>query len=133
MRAFIIPTVALGLAGLALAACVPPPSEGAGRADFQALCASCHGDGGRGNGPVGQDLSPPPADLTQLAARNDGVFPTVDVMARVDGYTRGTDAMPEFGALLTGETVLFETAPGVMTPTPTRLLDLALYVESLQR
>jgi mono/diheme cytochrome c family protein len=124
---------AAGAAALTLAACVPPPSEGAGRADYQALCAGCHGDSGRGDGPVGRDLNPPPADLTQLAARNGGTFPTLAVMAQIDGYTHATQAMPEFGALLEGETVLYETSPGVMTPTPARLLDLANYVASLQR
>lgn len=132
MRRFIVATGAAGLAGLTLAACVPP-SSGAGRADYETLCAACHGSSGRGDGPVGRDLSPPPADLTQLSARNGGTFPIVDVMAKIDGYHRSPEAMPEFGALFQGEMVMFETAPGVMTPTPARLLELARYVETLQR
>lgn len=133
MRSIFIGIGAIAGAGLVLAACTPPPAAGAGRADFQALCAGCHGADGTGAGVVGRDLSPPPADLTQLAARNGGEFPLLEVMARIDGYTRAPDAMPDFGALLEGETVFLETAPGVMTPTPARLLDLARYVESLQR
>ncbi len=31
---------------------------------FQANCATCHGTGGKGDGPVGQALQPPPRDFT---------------------------------------------------------------------
>jgi hypothetical protein len=41
--------------------------------------------------------------------------------------------MPEFGPLLDGPTVLVETAPGVATPTPERLVALAEHVERLGR
>jgi mono/diheme cytochrome c family protein len=34
---------------------------------FQANCASCHGSGGAGNGPAGEGLIPPPANLAWLA------------------------------------------------------------------
>jgi len=132
MRTIIAGVGAAILAGAVLAACVPP-STGAGRADYQMFCASCHGASGRGDGPVGQDLDPSPADLTRLSAENGGTFPLVAVMAKIDGYTRAPEAMPEFGAVLEGETVMLETAPGVMTPTPARLVELARYVETLQR
>ena len=31
---------------------------------FQANCATCHGPGGKGDGPVGKALQPPPRDFT---------------------------------------------------------------------
>jgi mono/diheme cytochrome c family protein len=133
MRTLIVGIGAAVVAGAVLAACVPPPSTGAGRADYETFCAACHGSSGRGDGRVGRDLVPPPADLTRLSADNGGTFPLVAVMAKIDGYTRATEAMPEFGAILQGETVFVETAPGVMTPTPARLVELARYVETLQR
>ncbi len=34
-----------------------------GRATYTASCATCHGDTGRGDGPAGLALNPPPADL----------------------------------------------------------------------
>jgi hypothetical protein len=40
--------------------------------------------------------------------------------------------MPEFGPLLEGRSVLVETDPGVMTPTPEKLVLLAEYIRSLQ-
>jgi mono/diheme cytochrome c family protein len=115
----------------ALVACAPQPVD-TGQADFDALCAVCHGTSGKGDGPAADALATRPADLTRLAAENGGTFPMVLVMTRIDGYSGDTATMPEFGPLLDGETVLYETEPGVMTPTPTRLLALAEYVETLQ-
>jgi mono/diheme cytochrome c family protein len=34
---------------------------------YQANCVACHGESGKGDGPVGLTLRPPPADLTQHA------------------------------------------------------------------
>ena len=34
-----------------------------GRATYTTSCATCHGDTGRGDGPAGLALNPPPADL----------------------------------------------------------------------
>lgn len=45
----------------------PLPHTGAtvaaGRATYAQRCAACHGERGRGNGPAGVGLHPPPADL----------------------------------------------------------------------
>ena len=38
-------------------------------------CAVCHGDDGKGNGPYAPELKAQPADLTQLAKKNNGAFP----------------------------------------------------------
>ena len=140
------PRKALVAAGLtialaALAACLPglpqrdPQANGARLyADY---CAACHGPTGKGDGPGAEGLKPRPADLTRLAARNHGTFPQVQVMAKVYGYHQGKGGgggpMPEFGPLLEGPTVLVETAPGVMTPTPEKLVALAEHVERLGR
>ena len=40
-----------------------PVSLEAGAATYDQICAACHGDGGRGDGPGGAALDPPPADL----------------------------------------------------------------------
>ncbi len=37
----------------------------AGKAPYTANCASCHGDTGKGDGPVGQVLQPPPRDFSK--------------------------------------------------------------------
>lgn len=142
----------LGLGALALlgglAACMPgaggpgaggPGSEGpggpevSGRALYAENCAVCHGDGGRGDGPAAAGLTPPPTDLTRLAAENGGVFPMVRVMSYVDGYTRADGSMPEFGLLLEGQRVLVDTGDGILTPTPLPLVELAEYLRGMQR
>jgi high-affinity iron transporter len=40
-----------------------PPSVTRGKAVFAQSCASCHGLAGRGDGPAGRGLNPPPANL----------------------------------------------------------------------
>lgn len=137
-RSWIKLMIAGGVAAIGLAACLPGLPQRDAAADGHALyadyCAACHGDDGRGNGPGAEGLRPRPADLTTLAARNGGVFPQVAVMSRVYGYHQGTGPqgpMPEFGPLLEGPAVLVETAPGVMTPTPEKLVALAEHVARL--
>ena len=133
------PAIAIASLGLmaVVAACMPqmPGGGASGHATYADYCAACHGTTGKGDGPAASGLSPRPADLTTLAARNGGVFPMVRVMGKVYGYSQGKGGgggpMPEFGPLLDGPTVLVETAPGVMTPTPERLVALANHVEKL--
>ncbi len=123
----------LPVLGLGLAACEPEVQTS--RATYLDLCAGCHGASGRGDGPAAPGLTARPADLTQIAVRNGGVFPRVAVMAKIHGYARGTGhygAMPSFGPLLQGRKVLVDTGDGVMTPTPEPLVDLAVYIEGLQ-
>ena len=46
-----------------------------GKQLFQVNCASCHGAGGKGDGPAGVALNPKPVDLTVMAGRHpDGDF-----------------------------------------------------------
>jgi len=115
-----------------LAACAPEVETG--RADFLGLCAGCHGADAAGGAPVEGRGAAAPADLTRIAARNDGTFDFAYVMSRIDGYTRDDtgQAMPDFGGLLEGETVLVDTGDGILTPAPRRLVALAEYLESIQ-
>lgn len=75
------------------------PSRGA--VLFRLHCASCHGPGGRGDGPVAEQLATPPPDLTRIAARRDGRFSTAEVERLIDGRTaiepHGTPEMPVWG------------------------------------
>lgn len=108
---------------------------GLGHSTYDQFCASCHGAGAKGDGPMVATLTGAPPDLTQISARNGGVFPQVAVMSTIDGYFR-RDAhggiMPEFGPLLEeGRLVLVDTG-GAMTPTPERLVALAEWLESVQ-
>ena len=56
-----------------------------GQALYLTHCATCHGTSGRGDGPMAQYLRVPPANLSSIAARNKGVFPTSTIQRIVDG------------------------------------------------
>ena len=71
-----------------------------GRALFATYCASCHGISGRCNGPAAEELRRRPADLTQLAKHNGGIFNGARIHSIVDGRAvkaHGTLEMPVWG------------------------------------
>ena len=133
------PAMAAALA-LALGACTGGDNgvnvDIDGAMAFQEDCAVCHGPDGRGGTGFGRSLIVEPPDLTRIAARNGGVFPRDYVLSTIDGFDRGTHfsaAMPEFGAGDMGPLVTVEGPEGMGTPVPLRLLELGLYLESIQR
>lgn len=123
---------------LGLAACVPgqgPVAHLQGAADFNALCAPCHGRDAKGDGPLAGGLAHRPADLTGLSARHGGEFPMAYVMNKIWGYEKGaapSDIMPKFAPLMESKTVLVDVGDGVQTPTPERLVEIANYLVGLQ-
>ncbi len=72
-----------------------------GKELFAEYCASCHGDLGKGDGPVARTLKDPPTDLTSLTARNQGQFPAMRVTGAIKAGpgvpTHGSQAMPVWG------------------------------------
>jgi hypothetical protein len=62
---------------------------------------SCHGLDGKGDGPKARTLSAMPADLTRIAARNGGEFPTRAIYDMIDGRgvipAHGKRDMPVWG------------------------------------
>ena len=71
---------------------------------FRAYCASCHGTGGKGDGPMAASLKVKPADLTRIAAHNGGVFPLMRIEKIVSGEEQppsghGTSEMPVWGPI----------------------------------
>jgi mono/diheme cytochrome c family protein len=69
---------------------------------FERFCASCHGSGARGNGPVASTLNIAVPDLTLIVSRYGGEFPTTLVRDVIDGRgidmrAHGTRTMPVWG------------------------------------
>ncbi len=65
------------------------------------FCASCHGQEGRGDGPVAATLNVLVPDLTMLEIRRGGQFPAADVREMIDGRAvvtaHGPRNMPVWG------------------------------------
>ena len=103
---------------------------------FYQYCATCHGLGGTGDGPMAPVMIVQPADLTQLAARNGGVFPTGRVVARIDGsdplVSHGSD-MPVFGPYFGGTGAVLTDENGARVRTSPPIARLVGYLEKLQR
>ena len=100
-----------------------------GRALFITYCASCHGVSGRGNGPAAEELRHRPADLTQFATRNGGVFNGARIHSIIDGRTvkaHGTLEMPVWGDAFKWREGLSENGITV------RVDALVRYLETLQ-
>jgi len=57
---------------------------------YRAYCASCHGEDGKGNGPMAVWMKVAPSDLTRIAARNGGKFP----LERIDRIIAGEEVLP---------------------------------------
>jgi mono/diheme cytochrome c family protein len=78
----------------------PAPAE-SGQAMFSEYCAVCHGKDAKGSGPAAPALKVSPADLTTLAKRNGGSFPTAHVsnVIRLGGdvAAHGSKDMPMWG------------------------------------
>ncbi len=101
-----------------------------GMASYRLFCKNCHGDVGEGDGPVGEFLKIPPADLTQVTAENGGEFPEERIFQVIEGRrnVRGHGSeMPLWGDAFqkTEET----TDPEVIRQ---KILALVKYVESIQ-
>jgi len=100
-----------------------------GKAMFHEYCAACHGVDGKGNGPAAPALTKAPADLTQLAAHNNGKFPDVRVSRYIEGMdtvqAHGTRDMPIWGDVF--KSLNRDPAAATM-----RVSNLTEYVRSLQ-
>jgi copper transport protein len=74
---------------------VPPNSESIARGQelYLTRCAACHGETGKGDGPVGLTLNPRPADLTQHAII--GIHPDAQIYEWITNGFPGSQ-MPAF-------------------------------------
>jgi mono/diheme cytochrome c family protein len=108
------------------------PAE-AGKMYYQQYCATCHGITGKGDGPMATALKAKSPDLTQLAKKNGGRFPYMDVLDTIDGSkpiaSHGSKEMPAWG-----ETFQADVGQDTMMQAASRgrLMLLTDYLRSIQ-
>ena len=109
----------------------PYTSPSSGKDMYIAYCASCHGQGGMGNGPAVPALKTRPTDLTLLTVKNGGKFPDSHIAEIIKGDSltaaHGNKEMPVWGPvfLTLGR---HDTAQAQM-----RIHNLTTYLESIQQ
>lgn len=111
----------------------------AGKAEFMAHCASCHGEDAKGDGPHAVVLAKKPADLTEITARY-GSFPAERVFETIAGLddsgAHGTREMPIWGDVFVseavGKSVKLEDAMKASDEATRRIVNLVTYIESIQ-
>ncbi|MDH4064807.1 MAG: cytochrome c [Acidobacteriota bacterium] len=123
-------------AGLARAQGAPPmkktvaprTSPTSGVEMFKTYCIACHGPAGKGDGPAAAALKKPPANLSELAKRNGGTFPTstVERVLRfgVEVAAHGSSDMPTWGDAF--------RQMGDEATVRLRIANLSNYLQSLQ-
>ena len=79
---------------------VPPSaaSTAAGQAVYQKQCAGCHGDTGKGDGAMGEELNPKPSNLTDAEWKHGSTDGEIFVVIR-DGVK--STGMKAFGRKMT--------------------------------
>jgi mono/diheme cytochrome c family protein len=108
-------------------------SADAGKMYYRQYCSTCHGPNGKGDGPLAASLKSKSTDLTQLAKKNGGKFPYMDVLDYIDGAkpvaSHGSKEMPAWG-----ETFQSDSAGDPMQQAMVRgrLMLLTDYIRSIQ-
>jgi cytochrome c553 len=69
------------------------PSAEQARAMYQTVCATCHGEGGRGNGPAVATLQPRPRDYTDRAWQSGVTDDQIKQVILMGGAALGKSAM----------------------------------------
>jgi mono/diheme cytochrome c family protein len=109
---------------------IQPTPPGSGKEMFEQYCAVCHGKEAKGNGPAAEALKKRPADLTQLARKNNGTFPELRVINFISGDSNiaahGSRDMPMWGHLFQS------LSPNDQGVVKIRLANLTDYIKSLQ-
>jgi mono/diheme cytochrome c family protein len=106
IAAFVTGSFAIALCGATLVAQVTSapstrPTREHGGSLFATYCATCHGSSARGDGPLADSMKRRPANLTEIAKRNNGVFPREIIFKVIDGREpvrgHGGPDMPVWG------------------------------------
>ncbi|MCP5074117.1 MAG: cytochrome c [Rhodobacteraceae bacterium] len=109
--------------------------EEAGKREYINSCAACHGETGRGDGPISEILAVGVSDLTTLSAKNGGTFPLQDIMMFIDGRSRiraHGGEMPVWGERFVAEAEAVVTKYEAENVVKRRVLALALFLKTIQ-
>jgi mono/diheme cytochrome c family protein len=110
-----------------------------GKADFGKLCAPCHGQTAKGDGPEVSHLKKKPSDLTLVTAKygrfpEDRVFETIAGIDMPEGH--GTRDMPSWGDVFVsegvGKSTNLQDAVKASDDASRRIAGLVRYIESIQ-
>ena len=108
---------------------VNTPSN-SGKDMFNSYCAVCHGKDGKGAGPAASAMKTSPTDLTTLAQKNGGKYPSAHVASVIRGQatlvSHGTQDMPVWGPLFSS------ISQGHEAQVHQRVANLVAYIETLQ-
>jgi mono/diheme cytochrome c family protein len=77
--------IAFPVFGYAQPRAIPGGGVDIGEREYALSCAVCHGDAGKGDGPIVALLKKMPTDLTMIQKNNGGVFPFDRLYAVIDG------------------------------------------------
>jgi len=125
--------IALSLALTAFTAGATEVVNSTGEQNFRRFCSACHGETGKGDGPVASALVRGAPDLTLIAKRRGGAFPRDTIKNTIDGRFRidahGSVSMPVWGY----EFFVTESAGNFSDNNVEAILDgLVDYLESIQ-
>jgi len=128
---------ALGISGTRAGAEEPgydPVLAELGAPLFVRHCAACHGREGRGYGSARVALVKQPADLTAIAARRGGAFPTGEIARVIDGRfdlpAHGSREMPVWGQRFGSDVADPEVGESIGRGNIASLVE---YLKSIQR
>jgi mono/diheme cytochrome c family protein len=109
---------------------VKPTSAASGQEMYETYCAVCHGKDLKGAGPAAEALKTAPPDLTTLAQKDGGKYPSLHVQNIIRGEAsvpaHGTKDMPVWGSLF------WHMSQGHEGEVQQRITNLNHYIESLQ-
>ena len=144
-------TMAAALAasvGGAHAASGDDPAIAQGKQLYGEYCASCHGAGGKGDGPDAAKLGQKLTDLTLIAKNNGGKFPFYDVMLKISNRpptgqdqdaslpgsttSHGGGTMPGWGQIFAREEGSKGTALDLQLQTTGKIMLITEYLQSIQ-
>ena len=105
-----------------------------GQGEYMIACAGCHGESGKGDGPLAGLLNIHTPDLTGLAARKNGEFPfeyTLFMIDRRNVIPVHGNEMPVWGDRFLASATSQRGETGEMVARG-RILSLVYYLQSIQ-